>query len=251
MRKMMILASVLVLAMTAGAQTRPIAPVVASNSGTTAMLAIWENAWVVDGVPMLAGATLPAATHYSTLAWTNPNGTNGTVAVYAASGQCPGSGIPTGATLLTSTAPAAGPYTDLFVTAAQTRCYYVEAVVNGVSSVPSNTVSGTTPVFPVTNVSVAQGTSETQAVVSWTASTDAGTTVTVQRGSGACTSNPTFTTLTTSAAAGGPYTDNSVPTGATSCYNVFASIGAVHSSGATFQFQSGVAPATGLTIVVQ
>lgn len=192
-----------------------------------------------------SAAQLTATAHSATLTWTNPN-SGGSITVLRAN-SCTGT-----FSTLTAGVVAAGPFTDSSVTAATQYAYEVEAVVNGATSSPSGCVSGTIPVFPVTGVNVAQGTSATQAIVSWTASTDAGTAVTVQRATGTCgATGQTFTTLTSSAPAGGPYTDNTIATATNYCYSLQAGIGGVESAAATFQFSSGVASPTGLTIVVQ
>ena len=69
--------------------------------------------------------------------------------------------------------------------------------------------------------------------LNWIASTDSTTatpgTVTVYRATAACPASGigtlTYTALTTTAAAGGPYTDSAVTTGVTYCYYLTATIG--------------------------
>ena len=87
--------------------------------------------------------------------------------------------------------------------------------------------------------------------LSWTASTDPSTTVTVYRASGACSgSNLTFTKLTTSAPAGGPYKDTSVTAG-TWCYYVTATANGSESSPSNNAAAVvPTAPPTGLVTVV-
>lgn len=100
---------------------------------------------------LLAVAHAAAAQHSVNLTWTASTDTGGTVNVYKATAACPASGI-SGVTFtkLATAQPAAGPYTDSTVTAGQTVCYYVTAVVNGTESAPSNTGGGTVPINPPT-----------------------------------------------------------------------------------------------------
>ena len=71
---------------------------------------------------------------------TNP----GTATIYRASGSCPASGVPSGATALSSTVsvPGTGTYTDTSVTAGSTYCYYATVKVGGAVSPNSNTFQG-------------------------------------------------------------------------------------------------------------
>jgi hypothetical protein len=98
---------------------------------------------------LLAGVA--QAQHSVNLTWTASTDTGGTVNVYKAAAACPASGI-TGVTWtkLATAQPAGGPYTDSTVTAGQTVCYYVTAVVSGAESGPSNTGGGTVPINPPT-----------------------------------------------------------------------------------------------------
>jgi hypothetical protein len=204
---------------------------------------------IINPAIPVAGQSVGATqSHQATISWTNPNGA-GTITVLRAA-SCSG----TFASVATSVA-FAGPYSDTTVSAGQTYAYEVEAVVNGSTSSPSactTSSTGTIPVFPVGSLSVAQGTSATQAIATWTASADSGTTVTLERGTGACGSTgQTFSVLTSSGAAAGSYTDNTVTAGTTYCYEAFAGIGAVESASTTFQFSSSVAAPSSVTVVVQ
>ena len=86
----------------------------------------------------LAAVGASAQTHSVAMTWTasvdSTTGNPGTVTVLRAPGNC--TGTPT-FTVLTTTAPAAGPYTDNTV-APGTYCYEVEAVISGATSQPSN-----------------------------------------------------------------------------------------------------------------
>lgn len=96
-------------------------------------------------------AVAQTKTHAVTLSWTasadSTSANPGAVSVYRAAGSCPATGVPSSVTTLTTSAPAGGPYQDTTVTAG-TYCYYVEAVIGGVSSAPSNTTGPSVPTFP-------------------------------------------------------------------------------------------------------
>lgn len=99
-------------------------------------------------------ATIPAmaASHSVQLTWTaSPDSTAqnpGTISIFRANATCPATGIGTLSwTLITSTAPAAGPYTDSTVSTGN-WCYYVTATIGGATSAPSNTAGGSASPFP-------------------------------------------------------------------------------------------------------
>lgn len=87
------------------------------------------------------------AQHSVTLTWTkSPDSTTqnpGTVNVYRANAACPASGIGslTYTNIATGQAPG-GSYSDTSVSAGNSYCYYVTAVIGGAESAPSNTFSG-------------------------------------------------------------------------------------------------------------
>lgn len=71
----------------------------------------------------------------------------GAVTVMRAVGACPASGIGTLTyQTISTTAPAAGPFVDTAVNASTTYCYYIKAVVSGVTYGPSNTWQAAVPV---------------------------------------------------------------------------------------------------------
>lgn len=96
------------------------------------------------------GFTANAQTSYSVkLNWTastSSTTTPGTVSVFRAVGNCPTTGIGSLTySTLSTTAPAAGPFTDSTVAYATTYCYFVEEVISGKSSGPSNTFQAAIP----------------------------------------------------------------------------------------------------------
>jgi hypothetical protein len=106
--------------------------------------------------PKLFTATVPNV-HQNQLGWdasTDSTASDpGTVTVYKQAGPCPTEGAPlTNPTVLTTSAPPAGPYTDLAVAPGQTNCYSVAANIGGATSAQSNTVQLTTPIFPPTSL---------------------------------------------------------------------------------------------------
>jgi hypothetical protein len=106
----------------------------------------------LSDIGAVQSGSIPVGTHTATLSWTaSPDG--GTVTVYRASGTCPSSGIPSGATILTTTAAAAGPYVDSTVTVGA-WCYYLTATDNGVTSEVSNASGGSIIPFAPTNLSL-------------------------------------------------------------------------------------------------
>ena len=105
---------------------------------------------------------------------------------------------------------------------------------------------------------IAQG--QHSATLTWTASSDSTTTtpgtVTVYRATAACPASGigtlTYTPLTTTAPAGGPYVDTAVTVGTTYCYYVTATIGGSTSGPSnTFQAKIPASPPTALTGTVQ
>lgn len=108
---------------------------------------------------ILMVGSLIASGHSTTLTWTASVDIPGAIPagsgynVYRASGTCPASGAPTGAIKLNSTVVAALTYIDSTITPGQ-WCYYATTLLNGVESVPSNSVQGATPVAPPTNVTI-------------------------------------------------------------------------------------------------
>lgn len=103
-------------------------------------------------IVFLIAAPVFAASHTATLTYTassdSTTATPGTVSVYRAVGACPASGLGSLTwTLVTSTAPAGGTYTDTLPTAG-TYCYYLTATINGATSAASNTGGGTASPFP-------------------------------------------------------------------------------------------------------
>lgn len=113
---------------------------------------------VVFGTILTAGSLI-AAGHSTTINWTASVDMPATIPagsgynVFRASGACPASGVPTGAAELNTTPVAANTFTDTTVTPGN-WCYYVETLLGGVSSLPSNTALGATPVAPPTNVTI-------------------------------------------------------------------------------------------------
>lgn len=111
---------------------------------------------LVSVIPMLAAphGTLAAAASPApsglgssvTLTWTASSTPGGTVNVY----RCVGASC-TNLTQLTTGVVAAGPYTDLTVTAGA-YSYYVTALVNGAESLPSNTATVTVRPQPPTGL---------------------------------------------------------------------------------------------------
>lgn len=99
-------------------------------------------------LPLMADA----AVHYTVITWNASGDTGATYNVFKASGSCPASGIPTGATKIASGLTALT-FTDSAstLTAGQVNCYYVTAQVNGTESGPSNTAGATTPVATASN----------------------------------------------------------------------------------------------------
>ena len=97
---------------------------------------------------IIAFAAGPHATH---VFWTPPtDATSNTVyTVYASTGTCPATGIPSGATAIATNVKDAF-YDDSNVVVGQTKCYYVVAITNSVPSLPSNTAPATTPSLPAT-----------------------------------------------------------------------------------------------------
>lgn len=95
----------------------------------------------------LLGQTTPAPS--VSLSWTASVTTGGTVTIY----RCVGTPCTATSafTLLTSGVAAAGPYSDTSVTAG-VYSYFLEAVVNGASSPPSNTVIVTIAPAPPTGL---------------------------------------------------------------------------------------------------
>lgn len=94
-----------------------------------------------------SGSTVPSVT----LTWTASLTTGGTVTVL----RCTGTACTAGSGTFTPIATAivaAGPYTDTAVTAG-VYAYYVVAIVNGASSVPSNIVQVTVTPLPPTALS--------------------------------------------------------------------------------------------------
>jgi hypothetical protein len=179
---------------------------------------------------------LPGGTpHEIEFCWTTPQA--GTTALFLAPGACPASGVPAGAQV-TSSAALTGSYIDTAVTAATTYCGY--ATVSGVTA-PSNTVQVTIPVFAPTNLTGTQ--SATTETLTWTASKDAGTTVTVYIANSACgTTGQTFATYGVSGSPSGPFpiTLSGLNVG-TYCVELKAAIGGVTSPVSnTFQFQEAV-----------
>jgi len=90
---------------------------------------------------------------------------------------------------------------------------------------------------------------DTTAVLTWTASATAGSTVNVYRCAGAsCTS---FAKITTGVAAGGPYTDTSVTAGSYTYYVTAVVNGAESVPSNTATVTISPLPPTGLTAVAQ
>lgn len=96
--------------------------------------------------------------------------------------------------------------------------------------------------------------------LNWTASTDSTTatpgTVSVFRALGACPATglgtATYTALTTTALAGGPYIDTTVTAGSSYCYYIGATIGAATSGPSnTYSALIPIAPPTITVVVIQ
>ena len=175
----------------------------------------------------IASATALAATHSATYTWTTPQA--GTTALFIATGAC-GSTAPTTGTQINSSTSQSGSYVYSTVTAATTYCGW--ATVTGVAA-PSNLVTFTIPVFTPTGLSCSQVSGTMNAACAWTASTDAGSTVTILDSPSACgTSGQVFSALASGLAAGGPFTITSMAAG-TYCVEVEAVIGGVTSPAST------------------
>jgi hypothetical protein len=107
---------------------------------------------------ILLSAGLALGQHSVGLSWTASTDAAGnptlTYALYrqAHATPCPaaGTGYSVVTSLITSTATS---YTDTTVSAGA-YCYYLEAVLNGASSVPSNTVAATVPVAPPSGLTI-------------------------------------------------------------------------------------------------
>lgn len=69
----------------------------------------------------------------------------GAVVVYRFTGACPSSIDIVTWTVLTTAAPAGGPYADIAVSSKKTYCYVVTAVIDGIESAASNSVQVTIP----------------------------------------------------------------------------------------------------------
>lgn len=113
-------------------------------------------------VPVQAQAQAPV--HKNTLTWVGSpdEGANPTVFtnVYRATGPCPASGLPAGATKIVSTLALIHTYVDAANLAiGVTQCYYVKAAITiaGVTTESpsgSNTAGGTTPLADASGLAV-------------------------------------------------------------------------------------------------
>lgn len=108
---------------------------------------------------MLLAGSLMAAGHSTVLSWTASTDIPGAIPagsgynVYRSTGACPATGSPTSAVKLNTAVVAALTFTDSTVTAGQ-WCYYATTLLNGVESVPSNSVQGAIGVLPPSNVHI-------------------------------------------------------------------------------------------------
>ena len=96
--------------------------------------------------------------HGVNLLWKASVDNGATYSIYRATGTCPGTGVPSSATVIktgitglaySDTAVVPGPY-----------CYYATAVLNSVESVPSNTALAVVPVGPPSDLGVQGAVSE-------------------------------------------------------------------------------------------
>lgn len=227
----------------------------------------WAKIWVI-GMFLAVGLCLLAApmaaypqSHGVTLSCTpstsSTSAVPGTTNVFRlplTKGQsCPsGASSAPGWTSVNGSAPPNCAWTDSAVTAATTYAYYVEAVIAAAPSQPSNITCAVVPVFAPSALSCTD--SGATASCTWTASTDAGTAVTLLEAPGSCPASGALAspvTVTTSAAAGGPYTLTGLAPGSY-CIQAEATLGGVASPGSN-TFQLAVVPAapTNLSTVVE
>lgn len=114
-------------------------------------------------VVLIKEITIPAAaagqtqaTHSANLTWTASTSVVAGYNVFKATGACPASGIPTGATKLNTALVTGTTYTDAGLTAPGTVCYYVVAVdSSGSTSAPSNTAAAVIPGPPASPTNLA------------------------------------------------------------------------------------------------
>lgn len=104
-----------------------------------------RNTLLILGVLLILPIKVCAQSHHTDLKWTASVDSGVTYNVYKAAGACPATGLPTGATKITS-AVTLLTFSDTNVQVGQTACYYVTAQLNGTESGPTNTASATTPV---------------------------------------------------------------------------------------------------------
>lgn len=107
------------------------------------------NKWVtalLSALLMLAATDYAcAAGHHTDLSWGASIDTGVTYNVYRATGPCPSTGIPTGATKI-QTGLTVLTYSDTNVVAGNKFAYYITAQLNSVESPASNCADATTPV---------------------------------------------------------------------------------------------------------
>lgn len=103
------------------------------------------DAVLMLGLVMAASAYACAAGHSTVLTFGASIDAGVTYNVYRATGKCPATGTPSGATKITSGLTVLT-FADTNVAAGNVFAYYVTAQLNGVESGPSNCADATTPV---------------------------------------------------------------------------------------------------------
>ncbi len=93
---------------------------------------------------------MPIFAHTASISWTNSPDTSSTN-VYRLAGSCPAGTA--GFTKITASPVTTGTYTDPAVTPGA-YCYYVTATLNGVESIPSNTIQANVPVAPPSGLTI-------------------------------------------------------------------------------------------------
>lgn len=114
-----------------------------------------ERVVLMKEVTIAAGQT--QSTHSVKLTWADGVNASGTTYnAYKASGTCPASGTPPGATKVNTTAITGLTFTESGIAVSGTFCYYVTAVGPGGESAGSNTAAAVIPAPPAppTNLTI-------------------------------------------------------------------------------------------------
>jgi hypothetical protein len=93
-----------------------------------------------------------APAHYVKLSWTPSTESGATTNLWRAGGACPATGLPTGATEIT-TGLTGNTYTDNTV-AVGSYCYYATATVSGIESYPSKNAQADVKPFGPTSLAI-------------------------------------------------------------------------------------------------